>query len=352
MTMKDAGHRECVRAALDHEVTDRIPVNNFALVTAARSAGVTVKEARNNPGISARVAVDYSLKTYSDFVKPILDSQVPFADLGMDVRFPDDDYGYIKEHPIKNMEDIDELAFFDPTVAKECPMFTQVITKSLEETRRILEEDLHICGLSWGPMTTAGYLMGTEDMLMMTMMEPDMVKKLIGKTAPFISAMQKKMIDSGATVMWMADPTSSGDMISPDMFREYSYPSLKEVTDDVLAAYDVPSFLHICGNTLDTIPLLPELKVDCFSFDHGVDIHKAKDKAGKKMALMGNIDPVRMILSGTPDEITKECYRLMDAAGKDGGFILAPGCETPQASPDENVRAMGLSGIGYRKGRD
>ena len=37
--MKDAGHRACVEAALKFEKTDRTPVNNFAVVTSARSAG-------------------------------------------------------------------------------------------------------------------------------------------------------------------------------------------------------------------------------------------------------------------------------------------------------------------------
>lgn len=349
--MKDAGHRECIRAAIDNEVTGRTPVNNFALVTAARSAGYTVEQARRNPKISAKVSVDYSMKTLSDFVKPVLDSQVPFADMGMDVRFPDDDYGYIKEHLVKDEDDIDKLAFFDPNIAKECPQFTQVMVEGLKETSRILEEDMHICGLSWGPITTAGYLMGTEDMIMMTMMEPDIVKKMMKKVAPFVTAMQNKMIDSGATVMWMADPTSSGDLLSPSMFKEFSYQSLKEVISDVKTEHDVPSFLHICGNTLGIMPLLPELRVDCFSFDHAVDAGKAKKIAGKKMALMGNIDPVRMILSGTPDEIISESYRIIDTIGRDGGFILAPGCETPQASPDENVRAMGQAGRDYWKNR-
>ncbi|MCL2148803.1 MAG: uroporphyrinogen decarboxylase family protein [Methanomassiliicoccaceae archaeon] len=349
--MKDAGHRECVRAALAHEAAGRTPVNNFALVTAARSAGVTVEQARRDPKVSARVSIDYSMKTLSDFVKPVLDSQVPFADLGMSVRFPEDDYGYVRDHPVKDMEGIDELALFDPRAAAECPNFTQVMVRGLEETSRMLEEDLHVCGLSWGPITTAGYLMGPEDMLMMTMMEPDMVKRLMDKTAPFVAAMQGKMIESGATVMWMADPTSSEDLISPSMFKEFSYPALKDVISDVKGGYGVPSFLHICGNTLDTMMMLPELKVDCFSFDHAVDIEKAKKKAGGRMALMGNIDPVRMILSGTPDDITAECHRLIYIAGRDGGFILAPGCETPQASPDENVRAMGAAGISYWENR-
>ena len=349
--MIDRGHRACVEAALKHERTDRIPVNNFALVTAARSAGITVDAARWNPGVSARVSIDYSLRTHSDFVKPVLDSQIPFADLGMKVNFPEDDYGYIKEHPVEDAEGIDKLALFDPSIAKECPKFTQVIVEGLEETSKQLEEDLHICGLSWGPITTAGYIMGTENMIMMTMMEPETVHTLIEKVTPFVSAMQNKMIDAGATVMWMADPTSSEDLISPTMFREYSYGPIKGVIDDVRKEHDVPTFLHICGNTLDIMPMLPEAGVDCFSFDHAVDIEKAKRKMSGKMALMGNIDPVRMILSSTPDEIQSECRRLIDIAGRDGGLILAPGCETPQASPDENVMAMGLAGKNYWKGR-
>ena len=348
--MKDAGHRACIEAALAHEKTDRVPVNNFALVTAARSAGITVDDARWNPKVSAKVSIDYSLKTHSDFVKPVLDSQVPFADLGMNVNFPKDDYGYIKDHLVRDQEGIDELTFFDPNIAKECPKFTQVIVNGLEETEKMLEEDLHICGLSWGPLTTAGYLMGTEDMIMMTMMDPDVVKSLLKKVAPFVSAMQKKMLDAGATVMWMADPTSSEDLISPDMFKEYSYEPLKNVIKDTRSQYnETQAYLHICGNTLDTMTMLPEIGVNCFSFDHAVNVEKAKRKVGNKMALMGNIDPVRMIMSGTPDDISSECRRIIDVAGRDGGFILAPGCETPQSSPDENVIAMGKAGRDYWK---
>ncbi len=350
MTMKDVGHRTAVEAALNHERYERTPVNNFALVTAARSAGIRVDDARWHPQISAKVSIEYSLKTHSDFVKPVLDSQIPFADLGMKVKFPEDDYGSVKSEIVKTAEDIEGLAFFDPNIPSECPNFTNVIVKGIEETSRQLKEDLHICGLSWGPISTAGYLMGTENMLMMTMMgEDEIVKKLITKTADFVLQQQLKMIDAGATVMWMADPTSSQDLISPDMFDDYSFGPIKKVIMDTKEQYDVPAFLHICGNTTDILKRLPDTGCDCFSFDHAVDIAKAKKIAGRDIALMGNIDPVGMILQGSPENITRECYRMIDAAGRDGGYIIAPGCETPQASPDENVIAMGLSGINYWK---
>ncbi len=352
MTMKDAGHRTAVEAALNHERYERTPVNNFALVTAARSAGIKVDDARWHPEVSAKVSIDYALKTHSDFVKPVLDSQIPFADLGMDVKFPEDDYGSVKSVKVTTPEEIDDLAFFDPSKASECPNFTNVIVKGIEATAKMLPEDLHLCGLSWGPISTAGYLMGTENMLLMTMMgEEEPVKKLINKVADFVLEQQLVMIDAGATVMWMADPTSSGDLISPDMFDDYSFGPIKKVISKTKEQYKVPAFLHICGNTTSIMKKLPATGCDCFSFDHAVDIAQAKSLAGREIALMGNIDPVKMILQGNPEEITQKCYEMIDVAGQDGGYIIAPGCETPLASPDENVIAMGKAGIDYWKNR-
>lgn len=346
--MKDCGHRAAVEAALHFERGERTPVNNFALVTAARSAGVLVKDARYMPAVSAKVAIDYALKTESDFVKPVLDSQVPFADLGMEVRFPADDYGSVRTKLVREPEDVDKLAFFDPTQAKECPLFTQCLIEGVRQTAATLPEDLHVCGLSWGPITTAGYLMGVEDMLMASFDQGDLVKKLVAKCAGFIAAQQNAMIDSGATVMWMADPTSSEDIISPDMFTPYSSEHIRTVIAAVKKQHrDIPAFLHICGKTTDVISEIAATGADCLSFDHAVDIRKAKVAAGRKIALMGNIDPVKYMLMGKPDAITQECYRLIDIAGQDGGYILAPGCETPIASPDANVMAMGRAGHDY-----
>ena len=344
--MKDAGHREAVRAALNFEKTDRTPVNNFAVVTAARYAGITVEEARNHPKISAKVAVDYAMATESDFVKPVLDSQVPLQDMGMKVRFPEDDYGSVPGHIVETAEDIDKLHIFDPDNASECPGFT-TIREALAETAEILPEDLHICGLSWGPITTAGYFMGAENMMFATMTEPDLVVKLVDKSAELVSSMERAMIASGATLMWMADPTSSEDLISPQMFDEFSKSGIRRVIDDVKKESDVPNFVHICGNTLDTIPHLKETGADCLSFDHAVDPAKARAAAGKDLALMGNVDPVRLIMSGTPEQVTASSYSIIDGAGQEGGLVLAPGCETPISSPFENVLAMGRAGRSY-----
>ncbi len=346
--MLDAGHRDCVAAALKHEKTDRTPVNNFVLATAAHSAGISVDAARWDPKISAKVAVDHAVKTKSDFVKPVLDSQIPFKDLGMEVRFPENDYGQIVKPIAETEEQIDALAIFDAGKASECPNFHHTFVEALEETARILPEDIHICGLSWGPITSSGYIMGVENMVMGMLMEPETVKKLVSKVTGMVSSMQTRMIEAGATLMWMADPTSSEDLISPDMFGEFSKPYITKVVKDVNNMdRSVPTFVHICGRTLKVLEQMPETGADCLSFDHAVDPSAAKKTAGNRISIMGNVDPVQVMMMGNPESVTKACYDVIEAAGQEGGFILAPGCETPITTSDENILAMGEAARTY-----
>lgn len=342
--MIDAGHRAAVEAALNFEDCGRTPVNNFAVVTAARYAGITVDEARWNADISAKVAVDYALATGSDFVKPVIDSQVVLRDIGMEVRFPKDDYGSVPGHIVETEEDLDKVHVFDPENASECPGFHSSVLMALERTSEILPEDLHICGLSWGPISTAGYVMGAENMVFAMLMDPEIVKKTIARMTELVSVIERSTIAHGATVMWMADPTSSGDLISPDMFDEFSKGAITRVISDVRREYDVPEFLHICGNTLGIVSHIKETGADCLSFDHAVDPARARELAGRDLALMGNVDPVNLIMLGTPEKVTRRSYEIIEAAGKESGLILAPGCETPISSPFENVLAMGAAG--------
>jgi uroporphyrinogen decarboxylase len=150
--------------------------------------------------------------------------------------------------------------------------------------------------------------------------------------------------------MWMADPTSSEDLISPDMFHEYSAPHIKHIVKDVNNMdSSIHTFVHICGNTLKILKEMPDTGADCLSFDHAVDPKAAKETAGRKISIMGNVDPVQTMMMGNPESITKACYDVIDAAGRDGGFILAPGCETPISTSDENVLAMGEAARTYWK---
>ena len=66
---------------------------------------------------------------------------------------------------------------------------------------------------------------------------------------------------------------------------------------------------------------------------------KAKEVLGDVACIMGNV-PVSLIHSGTTEEVEAYCRRLIETAGKGGGFILTTGASLDRNAKVENVRAM------------
>jgi uroporphyrinogen-III decarboxylase len=53
---------------------------------------------------------------------------------------------------------------------------------------------------------------------------------------------------------------------------------------------------------------------------------------------MGNV-PTSLLVTGTAEDVTTCCRRLIETAGKDGGYILAPG-GVADNSKAQNINAM------------
>ena len=68
------------------------------------------------------------------------------------------------------------------------------------------------------------------------------------------------------------------------------------------------------------------------------DIENVKKTLGKNACLLGNV-PSSMLKLATVDEVKAYCKKLIDVAGKGGGFIMANGAFFDEAKA-ENVKAM------------
>ena len=59
---------------------------------------------------------------------------------------------------------------------------------------------------------------------------------------------------------------------------------------------------------------------------------------GERQVLLGNLNPVKVLLNGTPADVlagVTECHRQAGPR-----FIVGAGCEIPRGTPEENVRVM------------
>jgi uroporphyrinogen decarboxylase len=72
----------------------------------------------------------------------------------------------------------------------------------------------------------------------------------------------------------------------------------------------------------------------------GIDIRKAKQKAGEKICLLGNLDPINVLYRGTPEMAGKEAERIIKIGKENGGYLFNSGEMIPRDTPEENMRAM------------
>jgi len=134
---------------------------------------------------------------------------------------------------------------------------------------------------------------------------------------------------------------SDMNAISPGIFDEFVFPYLNEIITGFHKA-GIRCVLHADGNwapVLDRFLSVPKGSV-MFEFDGVTDIFKASEILAGHLSMRGDV-PNTMLAFGSYDEVREYCERLVTEIGmKNGGFMLASGCEVPLNSKAENVRAM------------
>jgi len=236
-------------------------------------------------------------------------------------------------------EHADELDELDVAVIRNDP----VIQNIWEATRLVAEaigDKVIVTVTAWGPFTLAGQIFGVEDFMRATFKR----KKEAHKTLDFATRLLKEFYrplveDHTISVTSLADPTASGDLISPRTFKTYCLPYLQPLIQE-FKEHDAYTWLHICGDTTDKLDLIADTGADCFSLDYKVDIATAKELVGDRVCLAGNVNPVSVLDQGTPEDTREASLACLAAGSAGGGFILTSGCDLPPTVPLENLHAM------------
>lgn len=186
-----------------------------------------------------------------------------------------------------------------------------------------------------GQITAAGHLWGVEPLLELSKTNPDEFTARVELVNDALIDISRDAIDNhGADSLYVPDPTASGDLLSPESFSKLMVPVYKRYTR---ATKDVPSFLHICGNTAPFLMYAPDTGFDAFSFEApGCVAIDAYRTIGDRMGLIGSLETVRVMMLGSPELVYKEGLENI----RDGVNILCPACGTPPYTPLENIKAL------------
>jgi MtaA/CmuA family methyltransferase len=207
--------------------------------------------------------------------------------------------------------------------------------RALESYRRHLNNEKLIEGWIEGPVAEAADLRGINNLMTDFLDDPGFVTELFEFVLELELTFASAQMESGAELIGVGDAAAS--LVGPRIYREFVWPYEKRMMD-VLRAMGARTRLHICGNTRPILDLIGQLGCDIVDLDFLAPLAEGRAAMGSNQVLLGNIDPVRVLRNGTPEEIhaaVAECYHQ---AGD--RFIVSAGCELVRDTPLENVHAM------------
>ena len=192
-----------------------------------------------------------------------------------------------------------------------------------------------------GVYTLAGHIMGIENLLKWSIRQRDSISKALEFSTRANIEYSKALIDAGADIICVCDPTASPDLMSPRDFTFFVKPKLKEVSD-AIKKKGALGVLHICGSVQKICKEMAETGFDGLSVEEKVDLVKARELIGApKPTLIGNVAAAKCMFSGTPDDVLQEAKRALAA----GVNVLAPGCGIAARTPLANIKAL-VSAVG------
>lgn len=267
----------------------------------------------------------YAGSGYNNFHASALGGSIKFREIGA----PD-----LEQHLISSEADLDKLNL----AGIDSNNVINEVKKSLKATKAKIGNEYVVTLTAWGPYTLGARLVGEETMMKATFKQPAFVAKVVDFATDLLIHLYEPLVSDGTLdVISLADPTASGDLISKKQFERFALPYLKKFTDWAKSK-NAHTLVHICGNTTDRLDLFPQTGASCISLDHKTDIAKAKEALHGKMCFGGNVDPVKIMLQGSVQDVENSCKHVIQTAGTDGGFVLMPGCDIPPTVPYENIQ--------------
>jgi uroporphyrinogen-III decarboxylase len=182
-------------------------------------------------------------------------------------------------------------------------------------------------------------LRGTRGILTDMFRRPDKLHEAMEKLVPIaLEAGIEAANRSGIPLSAFALHKGNDTFMSSKQFETFYWPSLKKICLGLIDEGLVP-LLFAEGsymNRLDAITDLPKGSA-VWWFEH-MDMVKAKKVAENHACIAGNL-PASVVCTGTAQDVKTYCRKLIEVAGKGGGYILAGGAGINNTNP-ANVRAV------------
>ena len=253
--------------------------------------------------------------------------------LGASFVYPAQGAPYLETPYLQEYAQLDTMEPVDAFRSPRIQTFAQAAELLAEEAGNIVPLEMSI----GGPFTIAANLRGVETLLRDCRKHPEEIHRLMR----LVTESQKSCIDLAAVYGFgiaMAEPVANPGLLGPKMYEVFVFPYTKELTDYAAEKTGKKVSLHMCGKTDRIWKYLSQYQLNEVSLDNIVDLALAAEELGSQVPIAGNVDPVGIILNGSPDEIRQSVLACIQQGSKAAkGYTLATGCDIPEMTAPEKI---------------
>lgn len=349
---EDITPRERVKLALQHEETDRVPVD----LLATPESWANLKDylgLSNAESIMTYLGVDVRhprlryvgppLPTYSDGSYKdawgITWSPMPY----------EGGVYYERTHPpLGDINDASELKDYpwpDPDWWGVDSLVGPIKAWDQETEYAIFLDDF---GDPGGFYEISNYMRGMEQLLMDMALNPDIPFEIMRRVSDVFVVLAERVLTrlgDRMDLIWTSDDIAHqhGLMMSLPMWRELIFPHHERFNRRVHELGGRIMY-HSCGSIVDAVPGLIEMGIDVldvlqFSADNMAPEH-LKSTYGDRLCFHGGADVQQLLPRATEAEVRVTIRHIIDVMGQGGGFILSPSHAVQVDTPPANIVAI------------
>ncbi len=341
--MMELTSAERMKALMNKEKLDRIPVNPNVTLYAANISNYSSKEYYMEPEKAFKAQMcsinlhkydatpGYAIPEWQnwDFGGELMFSETPRIRLPKVIR-----------RPIEDIKDVKNLKIPDVDTAPSA-------IRSLKFAKICVENGFGFSVPSGSPFGGVQSILGTELLLKSLRKDPEVIHHLLRMVTDYMMAITKKSIDIFGVEKistFSAYPMESHGIISSKDFEKFSIPYIKEI-QDMYQEWGIKKWIvHLCGDHKENLKYWTnELKLPrrtVFTLGYEMDMRETAEVLGDEYIIGGNVRN-SIIHSGKPEDVYEESRKAIEQMKySPGGFILMPDCALTPLAPACNVQAM------------
>ena len=340
--------RERVNLALDHQITDRVPI---AMVCAGinppahRALEAYLKASRG-------ISVDEYLFPLIDIIYIAPDYIGPRREPGQSiwgvkrkpVSYGDGTYNEIYHYPlaeIQTIADLDQHEWPSPDWFDYSTIPAKIKALREQRDRALIAPNGNIFETSW-------YMRGFERTFMDLVINPELVHAIFRRVTDYFEEYFRRVLTAGRDeidLVFTADDLGGqkGLLMSLDMWEQFLKPYHTEL-NKVIHEFGAKVMYHTDGSVAEAVPGLIDMGIDClealqFSADN-MDPVFLKERYGDRLCFEGGISVQTTLPFGTVGDVVNEVQERIHVLAKNGGYIVGPSHNIQAGTPPENIVAM------------